>query len=55
MVSGFARAGQVLQAPEFTERALKAATFVRRHLYDSSTGCLLRSCYRDKDGDIAQM
>ena len=55
MVSGFARAGQVLQAPEYTARAIKAASFIRQHLYDTSTGRLLRSCYRNKDGDIAQM
>ncbi|XP_030840425.1 spermatogenesis-associated protein 20-like [Strongylocentrotus purpuratus] len=55
MISGFSRAGQVLQAPEFTKRAEQAVTFIRQHLYDPSTGCLLRSAYRNKEGDIAQI
>nr|XP_054762838.1 spermatogenesis-associated protein 20-like isoform X1 [Lytechinus pictus] len=55
MMSGFSRAGQVLQSPEFTQRAEEAAMFIKQHLYDPSTGCLLRSAYRNKDGDIAQI
>ncbi|XP_071476407.1 spermatogenesis-associated protein 20-like [Diadema antillarum] len=55
MVSGFARAGQVLQRSEYTERAVKAVTFIRDHLFDPATGCLLRSCYRGADGNISQI
>ena len=54
MLSGFARAGQVLDEAKYTERAIAAAEFIRTHLYNPETGELLRSCYTEH-GEISQM
>uniref|UniRef100_A0ABM0LYJ4 Spermatogenesis-associated protein 20-like n=1 Tax=Saccoglossus kowalevskii TaxID=10224 RepID=A0ABM0LYJ4_SACKO len=55
MISGFARAGQVLHNAEYTESALKAANFIRTYMYNVDTGCLLRSSYVDEGGDVSQI
>lgn len=55
MISGFARAAQVLQEPEYAQYALDAAQFVNKYLYNAQSGCLLRSAYKGSDGTIAQM
>ncbi|EDO35488.1 predicted protein [Nematostella vectensis] len=55
MISGFARSGQVLGEEVYILRAIKAAEFVRTHLYDKSSGELLRSCYRGDKDSIAQI
>ena len=56
MLSGYAKAGQALNDTSFTERALQAARFIREHLFDEETGCLLRSCYADEEsGRVVQM
>ena len=47
MISGFARAGSVLNEDVYTQRAIQAAEFVHTHLYDTDAGILLRSCYVD--------
>ena len=46
MISGFARAAQVLDEPEYTSAAERAAAFIRSHLYDEATKTLVRN-YRE--------
>ena len=46
MISGFARAAQVLDEPEYVAAAERAAAFIRNHLYDTSTKTLVRN-YRE--------
>lgn len=55
MITGFAKAGQALQDDGYIQRAVTAATFVKKHLYNPTAETLLRSCYRGTDGDVAQM
>lgn len=55
MISGFARAGQVLGEEVYTLRAIKAADFIRKNLYDKDTKELLRSCYRENENEVSQM
>lgn len=54
MISGFAKAGQALENQSYIQRAIGAAKFVRRHLYDDSEKTLLRSCYKGENDEIAQ-
>ncbi|XP_045035802.1 spermatogenesis-associated protein 20 isoform X1 [Daphnia magna] len=53
MISAFAKAGTVLMEDTYVERAVKAAEFVRQHLFDQQSGRLFRSCYRGGDGQGA--
>lgn len=55
MISGFAKAGEALQCESYTERAVFAAEFIKKYLYNSDTNTLLRSCYTGANGDVAQM
>lgn len=55
MMSGFATAAKVLGDRSYAERALKAVTFLRRHLYDADQKLLLRSAYRGQDGAVTQI
>lgn len=55
MISAFAKAGTVLMEDTYVERAVKAAEFVRQHLYDATRGRLLRSCYRGDEQSVSQM
>jgi hypothetical protein len=48
MISAFARASRVLDAPRFLTAATRAAEFIERELFDSDTGTLLR---RFRDGE----
>jgi hypothetical protein len=50
MISGFARAAQVLAEPRYAEAARKAAGFLLANLYDAGAGTLLR---RYRDGEAA--
>ena len=53
MISGFARAVQVLGDERYLEVAEKAARFIKQHLYKSERGgVLLRSAYRDQEGSV---
>ncbi|XP_068769702.1 spermatogenesis-associated protein 20 isoform X2 [Struthio camelus] len=54
MISGFAQAGATLAKEEYVSRAVQAASFLRRHLFDPTSGRLLRSCYRGKDNTVEQ-
>lgn len=55
MISGLARAAQVLGEDIYEKRARKAAEFVRKYLFDAKSGQLLRSCYRSDNGEVMQM
>lgn len=55
MISGFARAAQVLQDEKYSQCAMKAAQFLRKHLYKEESNCLLRSAYKGTNGTVAQM
>ncbi len=50
MISAFTRAAQVLDEPRYGEAARRAVEFLLAHLYDSSSGRLLR---RWRDGEAA--
>ncbi|XP_048467091.1 spermatogenesis-associated protein 20 [Rhincodon typus] len=54
MISGFARVGAVLGEKGYIQRALRAAGFLREHMFDSSSGRLLRSCYRGDERVVEQ-
>ncbi|XP_069691071.1 spermatogenesis-associated protein 20 isoform X2 [Periplaneta americana] len=55
MITGFAKAGQALQDDSYVQRAITAANFIKKHLYNPTAETLLRSCYRGTDGNIAQI
>ena len=55
MISGLARGAQVLGEDVYEKRAIKAAEFVRKYLFDEKSGQLLRSCYRGDSGEVMQM
>lgn len=54
-IAAFSKVGQALGEKSYIDRAVRAADCVKSNLYDSTTGTLLRSCYRDEAGNIAQM
>uniref|UniRef100_A0A8C3TD65 Spermatogenesis associated 20 n=1 Tax=Chelydra serpentina TaxID=8475 RepID=A0A8C3TD65_CHESE len=54
MISGFAQSGAILGKEEYVGRAGRAADFLRGHLFDASSGRLLRSCYRGKGSSVEQ-
>ena len=47
MISGFAVSGMALQNPDFTNKAVKAAEFLKTHMYDAENNTLLRSAYTE--------
>src|SRR6266576_1536980 len=51
MISGFARAAQVLKDAYYLEAATRAANFIRTNLYDESRKILFRS-YREGRGEV---
>lgn len=53
MISGFAKAGFVLNDQVYVDRAASAADFIRNYLY-SDEGNLFRCCYRGPDNSIVQ-
>jgi uncharacterized protein YyaL (SSP411 family) len=55
MITGFAKAGQALQDESYIQRAITAANFVKKHLYNPTAETLLRSCYRGTEGNTSQM
>lgn len=50
MISGFAKAGFVLKEQVYIKRAIQAAEFMKRYLYDKNNKVLFRCCYKG-DGD----
>lgn len=55
MISGFARAGIALNEEAYVQRAIKAARFMKTHLYNPESERLLRSCYRGIEESVSQM
>ncbi|XP_022091414.1 spermatogenesis-associated protein 20-like [Acanthaster planci] len=55
MISGFAKGGQVLGDLAYTTRAVQAASFIKENLFNTQTGCLVRSCYTDEQGEVTQI
>lgn len=51
MISGLARAYQVLQDPSILDLAINTATFIKKEMYHPSSNTLIRS-YRDGPSDI---
>nr|XP_023021222.1 spermatogenesis-associated protein 20 [Leptinotarsa decemlineata] len=54
MISGYAKAGFVLKDQTYTDRALKAAEFIKKFLYNEEEKSLLRCCYNGGEGQIVQ-
>ena len=50
MITGFAKASQALGDKFYLDCAVKAASFIKDHVYDEKKGVLVRNGYRDKDG-----
>ncbi|XP_049854444.1 spermatogenesis-associated protein 20 [Schistocerca gregaria] len=55
MISGYSKAYEALQDKSYAERAIKAANFIKEHLYNPQNQTLLRSCYRGEDGSVVQI
>lgn len=55
MITAYAKAASALNVVEYKQRAIKAAKFLQTHAWDSKTNILLRSCYVNENGDIANM
>lgn len=55
MITAYAKAASALNVEEYKQRAIKAAEFLKTHAWDSNNSILLRSCYVNDDGDIANM
>lgn len=53
MISGFARAGFILKDQDYINRAILAANFIKKYLYDEEMKALLRCCYKEDDGHIS--
>lgn len=54
MISGFAKAGFVLKDQTYIDRAVKAASFIRKHLFNEEDKTLWRCCYRGDEEEIVQ-
>ncbi|EFA07789.1 spermatogenesis-associated protein 20 [Tribolium castaneum] len=54
MISGFAKAGFVLKDQEYINRAILAATFIKKFLYNEQDKTLLRCCYKGDNAKIVQ-
>lgn len=54
MISGFAKAGFVLKNQTYINRAILAANFIKKFLYDENNKILWRCCYKADDGQIIQ-
>lgn len=54
MISGFAKAGFVFKDQTYINRAILAANFIKKYLYDEEEKSLIRCCYRGDEGNITQ-
>ena len=54
MISGLAKAGFVLKKEMYIKRAVDAANFVRKCMFNEESGTLLRCCYKG-DENVVQM
>ena len=48
MISGFSISGMALQKPQYIERAVKAALFLKQHLYDSQSNVRIYSLSKNE-------
>jgi uncharacterized protein YyaL (SSP411 family) len=54
MISGLSKAYEAICDEAILERAEKAASFLKEHMYNAQTGTLLRCCYHE-DGSVSHM
>ncbi|XP_063917283.1 spermatogenesis-associated protein 20 [Zophobas morio] len=54
MISGFAKAGFVLKNQDYINRAILAASFIKKFLFNEREKTLLRCCYRGDEGKVVQ-
>lgn len=54
MVSGFAVTGAVLGMEKLVAQATNGAKFLKRHMFDVSSGRLKRTCYAGTGGTVEQ-
>ena len=55
MIGAFAKAGYILLDDVYLKRAIKAASFVKKYLWNKETGKLTRSCYKGDGGEIVHL
>lgn len=55
MISGYARASETLNDSRYTKRAVQAAEFIKKYLYDKDKKILLRSCYTGENNQVTQI
>lgn len=55
MISAYAKAASALNIEEYRQKATKAAEFLETYAWNSNTNSLLRSCYVNENGDIANV
>ncbi|KAL3273041.1 hypothetical protein HHI36_014497 [Cryptolaemus montrouzieri] len=55
MISGYAKAGFALKEQKYINRAILAANFVKKFLYDEESRTLWRCCYRGDKNEILQI
>lgn len=55
MISAYAKAASALNIEEYRQKATRAAEFLETYAWNSNTNSLLRSCYVNENGDIANM
>ncbi|KAK5640835.1 hypothetical protein RI129_009382 [Pyrocoelia pectoralis] len=55
MISGFAKAGFVLKNQSYINRAISAANFIRKYLYNETEKTLIRCCYKGDEGEVTQI
>lgn len=54
MISGYAKAGFVLKQQNYITRAIEAASFIKKYLYNDETKQLLRCCYKIDENHVGQ-
>ena len=50
MITAFSKAAQALGDASYLVHAVRAASFIKGHLYSAEKGVLVRNGYRDKNG-----
>ncbi|XP_059472029.1 spermatogenesis-associated protein 20 isoform X2 [Neocloeon triangulifer] len=55
MLSGLSKAYEAICDETVLDRAIRAADFLKEHMYNETTGTLLRCCYQDEKGNISQI
>lgn len=54
MISGFSKGGFALNERSYIDRAIFAANFIKKYLYNEKDKTLLRCCYKADDDSVAQ-